>query len=86
MLLGASYVQRDLHALNDHILYLQVFTATKLFNPRNYPNDDSYQITNAELWLKWTLLQFQYTEEENDMCKENSCNLRKLFNVSVRTK
>jgi hypothetical protein len=52
MLLGASYVQRVVHALNDHIPNLQVFTASKNFNPHDYPSDDSDQLTNTELWLK----------------------------------
>jgi hypothetical protein len=70
MLLGASYVQRVVHALINHIPYLQVFIAAKFFSPRNYPSADSDQITNTALWLEKILLKFQYTEEENDMCKQ----------------
>ena len=69
VLLGASYVQRIVHALNDRFPDLPIFNAAKFFSPRNYPNDDSDQITNTELWLESILLKFQYTEEENDMCK-----------------
>ena len=69
MLLGASYVQKIVHALKDHIPYLQVFTVAKKFSPHNYPSDDSDQITNTELWPEKILLKFQYTEEENDICK-----------------
>jgi hypothetical protein len=49
MLLDASYVQRVVHALNDRFLNLLVFIAAKLFNPRNYPSDDSDQITNTRI-------------------------------------
>ena len=66
--LGASYVQRVVHALNDRFQDFPIFNAAKLFSPRNYPSDDSDRITNTELWLKRILLKFQYTEE-NDMCK-----------------
>ena len=72
MLLGASYVQRVIHALNDHFLNLIVFIATKLFSPHNYPRIDSDQITNAQipkLWIKRILLKSQYIGEESDMCK-----------------
>jgi hypothetical protein len=47
MLLGAFYVQRVVHALNDRFPNLLVFNAAKLFNPRNYPSDNNDQITNS---------------------------------------
>ena len=61
ILLGASYVQRVVHALNDRFPNHPVFNATKLFCPHNYPSDDSDQITNIELWLDKILLKSQYT-------------------------
>jgi len=67
--LGASYVQKIVYALNDRFPYLPIFNVAKLFNARNYPSDDSDRNSNTELWLKRILLEFQYTEEENDMCK-----------------
>ena len=39
------------------------------FSPRTYLSNDSDRITNTKLWLGRTLLRFQYTEEESDMCK-----------------
>ena len=69
VLLGASYVQRVVHALNDRFPDLSIFNAAKLLSPRNYPSDDNDRITNTELWLKRILLKFQYNEEESDMCK-----------------
>ena len=41
ILLGASYVQSILHALNDYFPNLPVFNATKIFSPRYYPNNDN---------------------------------------------
>ena len=46
IILGASYVQRVVHALNDGFPYLLVFNEAKIFNPHSYPNDDNDQITN----------------------------------------
>ena len=69
VLLGASYVQRVVHALNDRFPNLLIFNAAKLFSPCNYPSDDSDRITNTALWLERILLKFQYIEEESDMCK-----------------
>jgi hypothetical protein len=69
MLLSASYVQKDVNALNDHFLDLPVFNVAKFFSPRKYPSDDSDRNTNTELGLKRILLKFQYTKEESDMCK-----------------
>jgi hypothetical protein len=69
VLLGASYVQRVVHALNDRFPDLPIFNAAKLFSPCNYPSDDSDRITNTALWLERILLKFQYIEEEKDMCK-----------------
>jgi hypothetical protein len=62
-------VQKVVHALNDHFPNLTILNEAKFFNLRNYPNDDSDRITNIELWLKRILLEFQYIEEESDMCK-----------------
>ena len=39
------------------------------FYPRTYPTDDSDRNSNTKLSLKRILLEFQYTEEEIDMCK-----------------
>jgi hypothetical protein len=36
IILGAFYVQRIVHALNDHFLDLPIFDTTKFLNPRNY--------------------------------------------------
>ena len=69
ILFGASYVQRVVHALNDCFPNLLVFNATKFFIPHNHPSNDSDGITNTKLWLGKILLKFQYTKEENDMCK-----------------
>jgi hypothetical protein len=41
MLLGASYVQRVVHALNNHILDHQVFNGAKIFNPCHNPSNDN---------------------------------------------
>ena len=68
-LLGASYVQRVVHALKNGFPNLLVFNAAKLFSPHNYPNYESDQITNNKLWLERILLEFQYIEEESDVCK-----------------
>ena len=40
-LLDAPYVQRVVHALNDHFPNLSIFNPSKLFSPPNYPSDDS---------------------------------------------
>jgi hypothetical protein len=69
ILLGAFYVQRVAHALNDHFLDLPIFNATNFFNLHNYSSDDSDRILNTKLWLERILLKFHYTKEENDMCK-----------------
>ena len=69
ILLGASYVQKNVHALNDHFLDLWVFNAAKNFSPRNYLSDDSDRNTNTKLGRKRILLTFQYTKEESGMCK-----------------
>ena len=69
VLLGASYMQRVVHALNERFPDLPIFNAAKLFSPRNYPSDDSDRISNTELWLERILLKFQYIEEESDTCK-----------------
>ena len=69
ILLGASYLQKNVYALNDHCPYRPIFNATKIFSPRNYPSDDSDGNANTELELKRVLLKFQYTKEESDMCK-----------------
>ena len=80
ILLGASYVQRVLHALNDHSPDLRVFNATKIVGPRNHPSDENDQITNTALWLERVFLKFQYTKEEimtcvsETMSGENQCN------------
>ena len=37
ILLGASYVQRVVHALNSRFSDLPIFNATNFFNPCNYP-------------------------------------------------
>ena len=68
ILLGASYVQRVVHALKDRFPYLPIFDAAKLFSPRNNPSDDNDRITNTEFWLERILLKFQYTKEESNMC------------------
>ena len=68
ILLGASYVQRVVHALKDHFLDLPVLNTSKFLSPHNYSNDDNDRITNIELWLKRILLNFLYNEEESDMC------------------
>ena len=57
------------HALNDHFPDPLVFNKAKIFNLRNYPSDDSDRNTNTDLGLKRTLLRFQFTKEESDMCK-----------------
>ncbi len=59
ILLGASYVQRIVRALNDRFRDLSVFNATKFFSSHNYPSDDNDRFTNTELWLERTLLRFQ---------------------------
>ena len=69
ILLGASYVQIMVHALNDHFLDFPEFNVAKPFNCQNYSSNDSDQITNTKLWLKRILLKFQYTKEKSDMCK-----------------
>ena len=56
------------------------------FQPSNYPNDVSDRIINTELWLERILLKFQYTEEGVTCVRENSWNLWKHFDMSVRTK
>ena len=56
--------------MNDGFPNLRVFNVAKLFNPCNYPSNDSDRITNTELWLERMLLKFQYTREESAMCKE----------------
>ena len=71
-LLGAAYVQKGVHALNDRFLDLSTFNATMIFSPPNMifsPSDRSDQITNTELWPKRILLKFQYIAKESDMCK-----------------
>ena len=47
ILLGPSYVQRVIHALNDRSSDLPVFNAAKLFNPRNDMTES--QIPNCGL-------------------------------------
>ena len=69
MLLDASYVQKNVNALNDHFPNLPKFNVAKIFSPRNYPSDDSDWNTNTELGLKRILLKFQHIKEESDMCK-----------------
>ena len=69
ILLGVSFVQRVVYALNDRFLDLPIFNATKLFSSCNYPSNDYDQITNIELWLERILLKFQYIDEEIDICK-----------------
>ena len=61
--------KKIVHALNDRLPDLPIFNGATFFNPRNYPSDDSNRITNTKMWLKRILLEFQYTEEESDMCK-----------------
>ena len=84
-------MQRVVHALNDRFLDLLVFNVAKLLSPRNYPSDDSVQVTNIELWLERILLKFQYTEEESNMCKgelleftktlQHECKIKPIFEV-----
>ena len=69
-IMGLIYVQRVVHALNDHFLDLPIFNASKCFCPCNYPSTNNDRITNTELWLERILLKFQYTEEEeSEKCK-----------------
>ena len=49
ILLGASYVQRVVHALNDHFPDLPIFNATKLLSPCHHPSDDSDQTIITKL-------------------------------------
>ena len=84
-IIGAFYVQRVAHALNDHFLNLPIFNAANFFNLHNYSSDDSDQILDTKLWLERILLNFQYIDEESDMCvRENSWNLLIHFNMSSR--
>ena len=69
----------SVHALNDRFPNLLVLNATKIFNPSNYPSNDSDWITNIELWPKRILLRFQYTKEESDMCKRELSIFTKTF-------
>jgi hypothetical protein len=69
ILLGASYVQKIIRALNNHFLDLPIFNTTNFFSRHNYSCDDSDQNTNTKLGLKRILLKFQHTKEESDMCK-----------------
>ena len=62
-------MQKVVHALNDRFSYFLIFNVAKFFSPHNYQSDDSDQNSNTKLWLKRILLEFQYTEVENDMCK-----------------
>jgi len=71
ILLGASYVQRIVHALNERFPNLPVFNATKLFSSCSYSSDDSDRIINTKLWLERILMRFQYIKEESDMYKKN---------------
>jgi len=74
MLLGASYMQRIVYALNDCFPGLPIFNATKFLSPRNYPSDDSDQIYEKipKNVAQKMLLKIQYIEEESGMCRENS--------------
>ena len=47
---AAAYVQKVVHALNDRFPNLLIFNATKIFNPRRYPSDNSDPITYIELY------------------------------------
>jgi hypothetical protein len=84
ILLGAPYVQRVVHALNDRFPNLLVFNATKLFSPRNNPRDDNDQITNTKLWLERILLSFNTQKKKVTCVRVNSRNLRNHFDMSVR--
>ena len=79
ILLGASYVQRVVHALNDHFPNLPIFNASKILNPHKYPRDDSDRVTNTKLGPKRILLKFQYIDKESDMCKEELLELMKIL-------
>ena len=83
--LGSSYVQRIVHALNDHFSDCPILNVTNHIIPCHYLSDDSERITNTEIRLERILLKLQYTIEESNMC-EYSRNLRNHFDMSVRKK
>jgi hypothetical protein len=84
ILLGALYVQRVVHTLNDRFPNLLVFNATKLFSPRNNPSDDNDQITNTKLWLERILLSFNTQKKKVTCVRVNSWKIRNHFDMSVR--
>ena len=82
-ILGVSYVQIVVHALNDHFVDFQNSMQPNFSTIVIIQANDSDQITNTKLWLERIMLKFQSTEEEYDMCKENY-DLWKHFDMSVR--
>ena len=61
-------MQKIVHALSECFLDLPIYNAAKFYN-LVIISYDSDRITNTEMCLTRVLLEFQYTEEESDMCK-----------------